>query len=201
MSEQLQKTSADPNKSSVFCHTLGICESTQVGAGTRVWAFAHVMARARLGKDCNVGEHCYVENGAIVGDRCVIKNGVAVWDGVTLEDDVFVGPYAVFTNDLLPRAKKPAPSVPTLVQKGATIGANATIVCGNTIGRYAFIAAGAVVTRDVPEHALMMGSPAKAKGFVCQCARKLKFNKKNHAKCKCGLCFQKKKGAVHLLAK
>ena len=159
------------------------------------------MERARLGKDCNVGEHCYVENGAIVGDRCVIKNGVAVWDGVTLEDDVFVGPYAVFTNDLLPRAKKPAPSVPTLVQKGATIGANATIVCGNTIGRYAFIAAGAVVTRDVPEHALMMGTPAKAKGFVCRCARKLKFNKKDHAKCECGLRFQKKKGSVHLLAK
>ena len=196
MTEQTKKTSTDSAKPSVFCHALGICESKQVGAGTRVWAFAHVMERARLGKDCNVGEHCYVENGAIVGDRCVIKNGVAVWDGVTLEDDVFVGPYAVFTNDLLPRAKKPAPSVPTLVQKGATIGANATIVCGNTIGRYAFIAAGAVVTRDVPEHALMMGTPAKEKGFVCRCARKLKFNKKDHAKCECGLRFHKKKGAV-----
>src|SRR5579859_4403491 len=119
-----------PKSPGYFCHPLGLCESRRVGAGTRIWAWAHVMERAQLGVDCNVGEHCFVENGAVAGDRCVIKNGVALWDGVTLEDDVFVGPFAVFTNDLRPRAKVHLPSVPTLVRQGATIGANATIVCG-----------------------------------------------------------------------
>jgi len=189
---------SDQQKKDFFCHALGLCESSQVGPHTRVWAWAHVMERARLGSDCNVGEHCFVENGAIVGDRCVIKNGVAVWDGVTLEDDVFVGPYAVFTNDLLPRAKKPAPSVPTLVRKGATIGANATIVCGTTIGEYAFIAAGAVVTRDVEPHTLIMGNPGRVKGHVCRCGVKLDFKRGKRAKCKCGLVFEKLKNKIQL---
>lgn len=187
---------AKSKASAFYCHPLGLCESKQVGEGTRIWAWAHVMERARLGRDCNVGEHCFVENGASAGDRCVIKNGVAVWEGVTLESDVFVGPYAVFTNDLWPRAKKPAPAVPTLVRTGATIGANATIVCGVTIGRHAFIAAGALVTSDVPEYSLVMGAPARVRGHVCKCGLKLHFSRTGSTRCGCGLVYRRKKGVV-----
>jgi UDP-2-acetamido-3-amino-2,3-dideoxy-glucuronate N-acetyltransferase len=159
----------------VFVHPHALCEAP-IGDGTRVWAFAHVMAGAVVGRDCNVGGQSFIEAGAVVGDGVTIKNGVSVWRGVTLEDSVFVGPNAVFTNDLRPRAHLKVAEgdlVPTTVRTGATIGANATIVCGITIGSFAFVAAGAVVTRDVPDHALVVGSPAKRRGWVCRCARPL----------------------------
>ena len=130
---------------SFFVHPLGLCESTAVGAGTRIWAFAHVMVGARLGRDCNVGDHAFIETGAVLGDRVTVKNAVLVWDGVTVEDDVFLGPAVVFTNHLRPRSKDAFTLVPTLVRSGATIGAAATVICGTTIGRHAFVAAGAVV--------------------------------------------------------
>jgi acetyltransferase-like isoleucine patch superfamily enzyme len=169
----------------VFVHERGLCESVEVGSGTRVWAFAHVMAGARIGRDCNIGGGCFVEAGAIIGDRCVIKNGVQVWDGVTLADDVFVGPNATFTNDLRPRAVDRAEvfaPVPTVVATGATIGANATIVCGIRLGARAFIGAGAVVVRDVPAHALMVGSPARRVGWACACGTPLDVE----LACSCG---------------
>ena len=156
-----------------FIHPHALVESESIGAGTRVWAFAHVLSGAVVGADCNVGDHAFVEGGAVLGDRVTLKNGVAVWQGVTLEDDVFVGPYAVFTNDLVPRSKRPWTMVPTLVRQGASIGANATIVCGITIGRYAMVGAGAVVTKDVPDHALVVGCPARPVGLVCVCGRRL----------------------------
>lgn len=159
-----------------FVHERGLCESDDVGEGTRVWAFAHVMSGARIGCRCNVGGGSFVESGATVGDDCVIKNGVQVWDGVTLGDAVFVGPNATFTNDLRPRALRPTePFMPvaTHVENGATIGANATIVCGNRIGAHAFVAAGALITADVPAHALMAGSPARRVGWVCRCGARL----------------------------
>jgi acetyltransferase-like isoleucine patch superfamily enzyme len=149
---------------SVFVHPKGLCESASVGAGTRVWAFAHVLNGAEVGQDCNIGDHAYIEGGAKLGDRVTVKNAVLVWDLVTVEDDVFLGPNMVFTNDLWPRAavKKTREQLsPTLVRRGATIGANATIVCGLSVGEHAFVAAGAVVTRDVPARALVMGVPAR----------------------------------------
>ena len=164
---------ADP---SVFVHPKGLCESDSVGPGTRIWAFAHVLPGAVIGTDCNICDHAFVEGGAVIGSGVTIKNAVLVWDKVTIEDEVFVGPNAVFTNDLRPRAAIKRGSegwLPTLVRRGATIGANVTIVCGVTIGEYAFVAAGAVVARDVPPHGLVAGNPARFLGWACTCGERL----------------------------
>jgi acetyltransferase-like isoleucine patch superfamily enzyme len=163
-------------KKTFFVHPQALCDSDRVGQGTRIWAFSHVLAQARIGRDCNLGEHVFVENDVRIGDGCTIKNGVAIWDRVVLEDHVFVGPNAVFTNDLRPRAfiKRGAELfLPTIVCQGATIGANATIVCGITIGAFAMIGAGAVVTRDVPAHTLVAGNPARPLGRICFCGTRL----------------------------
>ena len=156
----------------VFVHPKGLCESDQVGERTRVWAFAHVLPGARVGADCNICDHAFIEGGAVVGDRVTVKNAVLVWDGVTVEDEVFLGPNMVFTNDLRPRATSTDWQVtPTLVRTGASIGANATIVCGNEIGRWATVGAGAVVVRPVEDHELVVGNPARRAGWVCACGR------------------------------
>ena len=179
----------------IFVHEKGICESETVGKGTRVWAFAHVMKGAVLGEDCNVGECSFVETGAILGDHCTIKNGVSVWDKVVLEDYVFLGPNAVFTNDMMPRCrvKKGVDEfIPTLVKEGASIGANATIVCGVTIGRNAMIGAGSVVTKDIPDHALVFGSPARDRGWVCECGLKMEPT----VRCKCGKQYELRDGRI-----
>jgi acetyltransferase-like isoleucine patch superfamily enzyme len=160
----------------VFIHDKALCESEDIGARTRIWAFAHVMKGARIGADCNVGDHAFIEGGAVVGDRVTVKNCVLVWDKVTVEDDVFLGPNMVFTNDMTPRAafKKAAQAwLPTLVRRGASIGANATIVCGVTIGADAFVGAGSVVVRDVPAHALVAGNPTRRIGWICACGERL----------------------------
>jgi acetyltransferase-like isoleucine patch superfamily enzyme len=150
-----------------FVHPQGLCESKQVGAGTRIWAFAHVLPGAVIGRDVNVCDHVLVENDVIVGDRVTIKSGVQLWDGVRLEDDVFVGPNATFTNDPFPRSRaKPERFPETRVCRGASIGANATILPGMTIGQNAMVAAGSVVTRSVPPNALVMGNPARIRGYV-----------------------------------
>jgi UDP-2-acetamido-3-amino-2,3-dideoxy-glucuronate N-acetyltransferase len=172
-----------------YVHPSGLCESADIGSGTRIWAFAHVMEGATIGRDCNIGEQCFIERGARIGSGVTVKNGVAVWDRVVIEDDVFVGPYAVFTNDLRPRAwtkKDREDLLPTIVRRGATLGANCTIVCGTTIGVYAFVAAGATVVRDVPDHALAMGTPATAKGWVCRCGGTLRSN----LTCSCGELYE-----------
>jgi len=150
-----------------FIHPQGLCETTKVGAGTRVWAFAHVLPGATIGKECNICDQTFIENDVVLGDRVTIKCGVQVWDGVRLEDDVFVGPNASFTNDGFPRSKQyPERFAETRVCRGASIGANATILPGLTIGRAAMIGAGAVVTRSVPPNAIVVGNPAKIIGYV-----------------------------------
>lgn len=159
-----------------FVHPRALVETEDIGLNTRVWAFAHVMKGARIGSDCNIGDHAFVEAGVRLGNNVTVKNGVSVWQGVEVEDDVFLGPNCVFTNDPNPRAyiKKTGDSlVATRVRTRATIGANATIVCGITIGQYAFIGAGTVVIRDVPDFAMMVGNPARQIGWMCVCAHKL----------------------------
>jgi UDP-2-acetamido-3-amino-2,3-dideoxy-glucuronate N-acetyltransferase len=159
---------------SVFVHELALCESDDVGPRTRVWAFAHVLAGARIGADCKIGGHAFVEGGTVVGDGVTIKNGVQLWSGVTVEDEAFLGPGAVFTNDASPRApfpKGPAGWRPTLVRRGATVGANATVLSGLTIGPWAMVGAGSVVTGDVPAHAVVVGNPARRTGWACRCGQ------------------------------
>ena len=168
----------------VFVHPLACVESRQVGTGSRIWPFTHVMAGARIGSRCNVGSHTFIESGAVVGDDVTIKNGCMIWEGVTLQRGVFVGPGVVFTNDLYPRSRrlpeaarryrrKPGWLVRTTVEQGAALGAGAVILAGVTVGAYAAVAAGAVVTRDVPPYALVVGNPARARGWVCRCGRPL----------------------------
>jgi UDP-2-acetamido-3-amino-2,3-dideoxy-glucuronate N-acetyltransferase len=174
-----------PRDPSAFVHERALCESDELGPRTRVWAFAHVMKGAKIGADCNIGDHAFVETGAVIGNRVTVKNSVLVWDKVTIEDEVFLGPNMVFTNDLMPRAafkNSPDKFLPTLVKRGASIGANATIVCGITIGEQAFVGAGSVVTRSIPAHALVHGNPARRRGWVCSCGGKLPSS----LRCSCG---------------
>ena len=150
-----------------FVHQLGCCETDQVGKGTRIWAFAHVLPGARIGEEANICDHVFVENDVVIGNRVTVKSGVQVWDGITLEDDVFIGPNATFTNDPFPRSRQYRDSYPqTTVCRGASIGANATILPGLTIGRNAMIGSGAVVTRSVPPNAIVVGNPARISGYV-----------------------------------
>ena len=150
-------------------------EGAQIGAGSKVWHWTHVCSGAILGERCSLGQNVYIGNRVTMGNNVRVQNNVSIYDNVTLEDDVFCGPSMVFTNVLNPRAhvSRKHEYRNTLVRKGASIGANATVVCGTTIGRYAFIGAGAVVSRNVPDHALMVGVPARRTGWVCQCGVKL----------------------------
>ena len=154
-----------------------IDEGVQVGDGTKIWHFCHVQSGAAIGNHCSLGQNVNISNNVKIGDGCKIQNNVSLYEGVELENHVFCGPSCVFTNDLTPRAKYPkgrAAYVKTLIREGASIGANATVVCGNTVGRWAMIASGAVVTRNVLNHALMAGIPAKRIGWVCECGEVLK---------------------------
>ena len=162
----------------ITIHPQALCESQHVGEGTHVWAFAHVLAGACIGRDCNIGDHAYIEGGARIGNRVTVKNHVMVWDGVTVEDEVFLGPGMIFTNDRYPRSPRMAAVSsyyqqrdnwlkPTLVRQGASIGAGAIILAGTTIGRCATVGAGAVVTHDVPDHHLVIGNPARIAGWAC----------------------------------
>lgn len=158
---------AVPEKAEYFAHPDARIETDAIGPGTRVWAFAHVLAGARIGADCNICDHTFIEGGAEVGDRVTVKCGVQLWSGVALEDDVFVGPNATFTNDPFPRSQHhPVSYSSTRVRRGASIGANATILPGITIGAQAMVGAGAVVTKDVPARAIVVGNPAYVTGYV-----------------------------------
>ena len=183
-----------------FVHQQALCESTDIGKNTRIWAFSHVMKDVSIGEDCNLGGHTFVESGVKIGNRVTVKNGVAIWKGVTIEDEVFLGPNCVLTNDLYPRSKVYNPEyVKTLIKKGASIGANATIICGITIGEYAMIGAGAVVTKDVPPFTLVVGMPAKVLYFISKRGEKLIFNGEGIAKDAEGFIYKKENGTVKLV--
>lgn len=150
-----------------FKHSQALVETQSIGIGTRIWAFVHVLPGAQVGADCNICDHVFIENDVVIGDRVTIKCGVQIWDGLRIEDDVFIGPNATFTNDLFPRSKQyPEQFARTVIHKGASIGANATILAGNSIGQSAMVGAGAVVTKDVPPNAIVVGNPARITGYV-----------------------------------
>lgn len=175
------------NPSPVFIHPTAIIdEGAQIGAGSKIWHWVHVCGGARIGQNCSLGQNVFVSNGAVLGNNVKLQNNVSVYDGVTLEDDVLCGPSMVFTNVINPRShiSRKHEYQTTRVRRGASIGANATIVCGIEIGRYAFIGAGATVTRDVPDFALMAGVPSRRIGWVCQCGVKLpQPDADGHANC------------------
>lgn len=168
-----------------FCHpTSVIDENVSIGEGTKIWHFSHILKDSKIGEKCVIGQNVAIGPEVSIGSNVKIQNNVSVYKGVVLEDDVFCGPSCVFTNVYNPRSfvRRMDKLLHTPVGRGATIGANATIVCGNKIGRYAFIGAGAVITKDVPPHALCYGNPARCAGWVCECGVKLEFTK-NRAKC------------------
>jgi acetyltransferase-like isoleucine patch superfamily enzyme len=158
----------------VFVHPNSIVETQSIGENTRIWAFVHILDKVVIGKNCNICDHCFIENNVSLGDNVTVKSGIYIWDGVTIEDDVFLGPNVVFTNDIRPRSKKYITAVKTLVGKGASIGANSTILAGVKIGQYAMAGIGSVITKDVPDYALVYGNPAKVKGWVNKNGDKLK---------------------------
>jgi UDP-2-acetamido-3-amino-2,3-dideoxy-glucuronate N-acetyltransferase len=192
----------------VFIHSSAIVETARIGEGTRIWAYTHVMSDVTIGADCNVGEHCFIESGATIGNQVTIKNGNMVWEGVHLEDGVFVGPLVVFTNDLYPRSPR-LPQVqtryadrgwlkPTLIKRGASLGAGSVILAGLTIGEFCMVGAGSIVNRSLPPHALVVGAPARRRGWVCRCGQPLAFSNDAAMCAQCGLEFIKTDDGVEL---
>ena len=181
----------------VFIHPTALVETADIGEGTRIWAFTHIAPQVHIGSCCNIGEHCYIETGATIGKAVTIKNGNQIWRGVTLEDGVFVGPGVVFTNDLYPRSPRlPAAQaryqheawlVTTRVARGASLGAGSILLAGKTIGEYAMVGAGTVVTKSIPAYALVLGNPMRIYGWVCQCGAQLTFS---HDTARCSVCQQ-----------
>ncbi len=164
-----------------------IDEPCDIGEGTKIWHFSHIMSNCKIGNNCNIGQNVVISPDVVLGNNVKIQNNVSVYTGVICEDDVFLGPSMVFTNVINPRShvNRKSEYMKTLVKKGASIGANSTIVCGHTIGRYAFIGAGSVVTKDIPDFALVVGNPARIRGWVCKCGRKLNFS---NTETECNVC-------------
>ena len=159
-----------------FAHESAVIDvNCSIGRGTKIWHFSHIMSGAKIGKDCNIGQNVVISPEVVLGDRCKVQNNVSIYTGVICEDEVFLGPSMVFTNIINPRSAiiRKDQYAKTIVRKGASIGANATIVCGFEIGEYAFIGAGAVVNHNIPDHALVVGNPAKQIGWACQCGERL----------------------------
>jgi len=192
----------------LFIHPSAIVETAEIGEGTRIWAYTHVMSDVTIGANCNIGEHCFIESGSTVGNQVTIKNGNMIWEGVHLEDGVFVGPLVIFTNDLYPRSPRlPQAQTryadrgwlkPTVVKQGASLGAGAVILAGVVIGEYCLVGAGSIVNRSLPPHALVVGSPARLRGWVCQCGLPLVFTSAAAACARCGLQFIKTGSSVAL---
>ena len=179
----------------VQIHPSALVECDDIGAGTRIWAFAHILEGAHIGERCNIGDHCFIESGVKIGDNVTIKNGNKIWEGVTLDNGVFVGPSVSFTNDLYPRSPR-LPQVQaryntkqwlvtTHIKEGASLGAGAVIIAGTMIGEFSMVGAGAVVTKNVLPYALVFGNPARIRGWMCQCGQPLKFDNQC---ARCGTC-------------
>lgn len=182
-------------------HSSCIDEGALIASGTKVWHFCHIMTDVEIGENCNIGQNVFVASKVRIGNNVKIQNNVSVYEGVILEDNVFCGPSMVFTNDKTPRISFPRCAskhyLKTLVKKGASIGANATIVCGVTIGEWAFIGAGAVVTKDIPPYALVVGVPAKQIGWMCECGRLIKFHNATVTYCECNIGFKKQDKSIY----
>lgn len=194
----------------IFIHPTAVVDTKRIGAGTRVWAYTHIMEGSAIGANCNIGDHCFIENGSSIGDNTIIKNGNMLWEGITIEDGVFIGPHVFFTNDLYPRSRvlqqarnrykrKQNWLVPTLVKQGASLGAGAVILAGITVGEYSMIGAGAVVAKNVPSYAIMTGNPSRINGWVCQCGKPLTFNNMVALCIECGLQFKKERTIIKLI--
>ncbi len=188
----------------VWSHqTAEVSDKAKIGSGTRIWQHSQILPKAKIGKDCVIGHNCFIGSKVKLGKGVKLESNIDIWDLITLQDYVFVGPSVVFTNDPNPRAKYPKKKypqygkwLPTLVKEGASIGANATIICDNTIGKWAFIGAGSVITKNVPDYAIVVGVPGKLIGWICECGNKLEFEKEK-AKClKCKRKYQKKNNKV-----
>jgi UDP-2-acetamido-3-amino-2,3-dideoxy-glucuronate N-acetyltransferase len=165
-----------PDRMSVFVHPSSVVdEPCEIDEGTKIWHFSHIMRDAKLGRNCSLGQNVFVGRGVVIGSNVKIQNNVSLYEGVTLEDDVFCGPSMVFTNVINPRSEivRKHEFRPTVVRRGASLGANCTVLCGHTIGAYAFVGAGAVVTKDVPAYALVLGNPARQVGWMCRCGTRL----------------------------
>lgn len=189
------------DKSTFFVHESSyIDEPCCIGAGTKIWHFSHIMKECTIGEKCNIGQNVVISPGVVLGNNVKIQNNVSVYTGVICEDDVFLGPSCVFTNVINPRSfiERKEEYRKTVVKRGASIGANATIVCGHDIGLYAFVGAGAVVTKDVPDYALVVGAPAKVIGYVCQCGNRLEaFDTEGKSSCHtCTKTYQIEQGIV-----
>jgi len=166
----------------IFVHPTAIVETDNIGAKTRVWAFVHILKNVTIGEDCNICDYVFIESGVKIGNRVTIKNGISIWEGLTIEDDVFLGPNCVFTNDMFPRSKAHKSEYEkTLIKKGTSIGANATILCGITLGKYSLAGAGAVVTKDIPDFACVVGNPSKLLYWISKTGEKLNFDNNNEA--------------------
>jgi UDP-2-acetamido-3-amino-2,3-dideoxy-glucuronate N-acetyltransferase len=188
------------NEKNYFVHESSyVDDPCEIGTGTKIWHFSHVMANCRIGEKCNIGQNVVVSPDVVIGNNVKVQNNVSLYTGVILEDDVFCGPSMVFTNVVNPRSHvvRRNEYKQTLVKKGASIGANVTVVCGTTIGRYAFIGAGAVITRDVPDYALMYGNPARQRGWMCQCGLKLEFQNETATCSACGSHYKKQGESIH----
>ena len=175
-----------PNQQSYFAHETAVLDPPhQIGNGTKIWHFSHIMPNCQIGRNCNIGQNVVISPQVVLGNNVKIQNNVSVYSGVVCEDDVFLGPAMVFTNITNPRSAivRRDQYISTLVQKGASVGANATIVCGNTIGRYALVGAGAVVTKDILPYALVVGNPARQIGWVSEYGHRLNFNEEGFASC------------------
>lgn len=195
---------------SVYIHPTSVVETQYIGLNTHIWAFTHIMTAVSIGENCNIGTHCFIESQVCIGKDLTIKNGNMLWEGVILEDGVFVGPGVCFTNDLYPRSPRLAQAkaryknrswlVPTRVAQGVSLGSGAVVLAGVALGSFAMVGAGAVVTKDVAPHTLVVGNPARAVGWVCQCGQPLRFQE-NRASCGfCALSFVKLNDSVQLRA-
>ena len=192
------------NKKRYFAHKTAIIESNSIGNNTQIWAYVHVMKNAKIGTNCNIGNGCFLESGSKIGNNVIVKNNVSIWDLVEIENNVFVGPSAVFTNDLKPRVKNIKPKFElskTIVKEGASLGANCTILPGVVIGKYSMVGAGAVVTKDVPSFTLVTGIPAKYSSYICICSEVLQANTKSFSCLKCKRLYVKSGEIIKIISK